>query len=185
MVLNAFAHDTGLEVGSLFDDSAPPISVNMSEYTGEPSDLSVQQIPPAPVGNDMGKVARIRRVTGSMKSPNGLVSSARSSPRSLASVPPHFLDNTQAKSFGKLFLQILPLCTQHTLLLGTNFDSILQDPSFYHTLGALGPKPPAFSQHFVRAEESALGVSFNDQSQVPDIPGISSRVAFSFYADSL
>ena len=59
MVLNDFAHDTGLEVESLFDDSAPPISVNMSEYTVEPSDLSVQHIPPAPVGNDIGKVTRI------------------------------------------------------------------------------------------------------------------------------
>jgi hypothetical protein len=61
MVLNAFSHASGLEVRSLFDDSAPSISSNMSEYTGEPSDLSVQHIPPAPVGNDIGKVARIRR----------------------------------------------------------------------------------------------------------------------------
>ena len=53
---------------------------------------------------------------------------ARSSPRSLASVPPYLLDITQAKFFGKLFLQILPLS-------GTNFASILQAPSFYHTLG--------------------------------------------------
>ncbi len=41
MVLNGFAHVSGLEVGSLFDDSVPSISDNMSEYTGEPSDLSV------------------------------------------------------------------------------------------------------------------------------------------------
>ena len=111
MVLNAFAHPTGLEVGSLFDDSAPSIVVNMSEYTGEPSDLSVQQIPPASVGHDIGKVAQIRRVPGSKEPPNGLVPEARSSPRSLASVPPYFLDITQTKSFGKLFLQprILPL----------------------------------------------------------------------------
>ena len=53
MVLNVFAHAAGLEVGSFFDDSAPPISYNMSEYTGEPSDLSVQQIPPVPVVNDI------------------------------------------------------------------------------------------------------------------------------------
>ena len=54
IVLNAFAHATGLEGGSFFDDSTPPISYNMSEYTVEPSDLSVQQIPPVPVGNDIG-----------------------------------------------------------------------------------------------------------------------------------
>ena len=69
---------------------------------------------------------------------------------------------------------------EYTLLTGTNFVSILQAPSFYHTLGALGPKPSAFSQHFVRAEETALDVSFNVQSQTPDIPGISSRAAFSW-----
>ena len=70
MVLNAFAHAAGLEVGSLFDDSTPSIVVNMSEYTGEPSDLSVQHIPPAPVGNDIGKVARIHRASGSKESPS-------------------------------------------------------------------------------------------------------------------
>ncbi len=93
----------------------------MSEYTVEPSDLSFQQIPPDPVGNDIGKVARIRRVPGSKESPNGLAPAASSNPRILASVSPHFLDITQAKSFGKLFLQILPWSTQHTLLPGTNF----------------------------------------------------------------
>ncbi len=107
MVLNDFTHAVGLEVGSLFDDSAPSISVNMSEYTGEPSDLSVQQIPPSSVGNDIGKVARIRRVPDSKEPPNGLAPATRSRPRSLVSVPPYFLDITQAKSFGKLFLQIL------------------------------------------------------------------------------
>ena len=52
MVLNAFAHAAGLEVGSFFDDSAPPISVKMREYKGEPSDLTVQKIPPSLVGNE-------------------------------------------------------------------------------------------------------------------------------------
>ena len=74
---------------------------------------------------------------------------------------------------------------QHTLLSDTNFTSLLQVPSFYHTLGVLGPKSPAFSQGFVRAEETDLGVSFNAQSQVPDIPGISSHEAFSYYTSSL
>ena len=71
---------------------------------------------------------------------------------------------------------------QHTLLLGTNF---LQASSFYHTLGTFGPNPPAFSQRFVRVEEAALGVSFNTQSQAPDILGISSRSDFSQYSASL
>ena len=100
MVLNSLTHVVGLEVGSPFDDSAPSISVRMSEYTGEPSDLSVHHIPPAPVGSGIGKVARIHRVSGSKESSNGLVPVGRSSPRSLASVLPHFLDITQVKSFG-------------------------------------------------------------------------------------
>ena len=50
---------------------------------------------------------------------------------------------------------------------------------------ALDPNPPAFSQRFVRAEEDVLGVSFNVQSQTPDITGTSSREAFSFYEPSL
>ena len=107
----------------------------------------------------------------SKESPHGLAPVSRSRPRSLVSVPPHFLDNTQVKLFDKWFLQ--------------NFTSILQVPSFYHTFGgALGPKPPAFSQRFVRAGETVLSVSFNAQSQTPDIPGISSRAAFSFYVAS-
>ena len=139
----------------------------MSEYTGEPTDLSVQHIPPATVDNDIGKVARIRRVPGSKEAPNGLAPPARSSPRSLAPVPPHFLDNTLAKLFGKWFLQIIPLLMKQTLLLGTNFTSLFQAPSFYHTLGSLAPKPPPFSQCFVRAEEDDLGVSFTPNPRPP------------------
>ena len=55
MVLNAFAHVAGLEVGSFFDASTPPISAKMSEYKGEPSALTVQQIPPALVGHEIGR----------------------------------------------------------------------------------------------------------------------------------
>ncbi len=126
VTLNDFTHTTGLEIGNFFDDSSLHINVKMREYTGDPSHLNPQKIPPDLVGNKIGKVVWIRRVSGSKESPNGLVPVARSSPRNLVSVPPHFLDNTQAKSFGKLFLQMLPLSTQHTLLLGTNFASILQ-----------------------------------------------------------
>lgn len=50
--------------------------------------------------------------------------------------------------------------------------------SFYIP-GAPGPKPHADSHRFVRAEEDDLGVSFNDQSQAPDIRGISWCVVFS------
>ena len=73
---------------------------------------------------------------------------------------------------------------QHTLLLGTNFTPILQAPRLSHTLGALGPKPHATSQLFLRAAEAALGASFNTQSQAPDIPGISSRNQLTQYLGS-
>ena len=63
MLLNAFAHATGLEVGSFFDTSAPPISVKTREHKGEPSDLTVRKIPVVLVGNGIGKVARIRRAS--------------------------------------------------------------------------------------------------------------------------
>ena len=53
------------------------------------------------------------------------------------------------------------------------------------TPGASGPKPQAAFHLFARPEETALGVSFNSQSQVPDIPGISSRAAISQYTASL
>ena len=54
MVMNVFAHVVGLEVGSFLDDSGPPITAKMSEYQGEPSDLTVHQIPPVLVGNETG-----------------------------------------------------------------------------------------------------------------------------------
>ena len=44
---------------------------------------------------------------------------------------------------------------------------------------------PAASQRFIRAEEAALGVSFNAQSQTLDIPGIPTRAAISQYTASL
>ena len=67
MVLNAFAHAAGLEVGSFFDASAPHISAKMREYQGEPPDLTVLKIPPTLVGNRVGKFSRFRRVPGSTK----------------------------------------------------------------------------------------------------------------------
>ena len=43
--------------------------------------------------------------------------------------------------------------------------------------GVHDPQTHAFSHRFACAEEDVLGVSFNDQSQESDIPGISTRVA--------
>ena len=184
VIRNTFTHDTGLEGGSFFDVSAPHMNANMREYKGEPSDLIDQKIPPALVGNEIGKVARFRRVPGSTELPNGLAPTARSRPRNHDSVPPPSLNNNHTKLFSKCFFQIIPSGIQHTLLLGTNFTSLPQAPRFSHTLGTLGPKPHASSQHFLRAAESTLGVSFNAQSQAPDIPGISSLNQLSQYLGS-
>jgi hypothetical protein len=59
--------------------------------------------------------------------------------------------------------------------LANNFDEkkkqhFAETLSAPHTLGANGPKTSTFSQRIVRAEESALGVSLNDQALAPDIP---------------
>ena len=65
VALNAFSHVVGLKVGNFFDDSTPHVNAEMWEYTGEPSHFNLQKIPPALSGNEIGKVARIRRVTDS------------------------------------------------------------------------------------------------------------------------
>ena len=136
MTLNVFAHVTGLEVGSFFKFHQI---------------WSVTQL-----------VARFRRVTGSMESPNGLGPVARSSPRTPVSVPPPSLDNTHVKLFDRWFSQIIPLGMYHTLLLVTNVAPLLQDPRFSHTLGALGPKTHTVCVLFLSEDETDLGVSFND-----------------------
>ncbi len=59
----------------------------------------------------------------------------------------------------------------------------LQAPSFY-TPGAFGLQPHAASNRIARAEEAVLGVSFNAQSQAPDIPDVSLHAATSRYATS-
>lgn len=41
--LNAFVHDTGLEVGNFFDDSTPHVNDEIREYTGELSHLNLQK----------------------------------------------------------------------------------------------------------------------------------------------
>ena len=80
--------------------------------------------------------------------------------------------------------QIIPLAIRHTFSLGTNDIPLLQAPRLSHTLGAPGPKPQAAPQLVARAAETALGVSFNAQSQAPDIPGISTLNALSIYTGS-
>ena len=52
----------------------------------------------------------------------------------------------------------------------------LQAPSFY-TPVAFGLQPHAASNRIARAEEAVLGVSFNAQSQAPDIPDVSLHAA--------
>ena len=55
--LERFRSHRWSEVGSFFDTSALcHTSAKMREYKGELSDLMVQKIPPALVGNEIGKL---------------------------------------------------------------------------------------------------------------------------------
>ena len=54
VTLNTFVHAVDLKVGNFFDVSASHITAKMREYTGEPSHLNPQKIPPALVGNEIG-----------------------------------------------------------------------------------------------------------------------------------
>ena len=77
------------------------IGANTREYQGESYTLTFLKIPPALAGNTVGKSARIRRAPGSRESSNVFAPVARSSPRSLASLPSPYLDDTHTKLFGK------------------------------------------------------------------------------------
>ena len=139
-----------------------------------------------PAGNADAKAARLRRVPGFTDSLNDLAPVAGPSPRSFDSIPSTYLDDSHVKSLVNRFRQIIPLSMWYALLSDsdTNYIPIPQPPRF-HTPGSPGQNPPAFSQRFVRAEEADLGVSFNSQSQTPDIPCISFRTVFSFSTSSL
>jgi hypothetical protein len=99
-----------------------------------------------------------------------------------SSLPFTFFD-THYKFTGRWFRQITPLGIRNARSLGTN--DIPKAPRLAHALGALGPIPQVAPQIFQRVEVVALGVSFNAQSQAPDIPGASSRVAFWRHTASL
>ncbi len=140
------------------------------------------QAPDIPTGNafSFGKPTRFRApdfteslndlfVHGDLLQSH-LAPAAGSSPLRPTSVPSSYFDHTLAKLVGKWFRQRIPLGIRRTFSLGTNDIPLLRAPRLLHILGAPGPKPQAVPQLFARAEESALGVSFNAQSQAPDIP---------------
>jgi hypothetical protein len=92
------------------------------------------------------------------------------------------LDVSHANLFRKWFRQIIKMNIRYTILPGKNHISILQ--SLPDTLSSPGPKTQVFPHLFTRTEEEVLGVSFNVQSQSPDIPLISTRNALSIYTGS-
>ena len=94
-----------------------------------------------------------------------------------------FFDDTHYNLVGRWFRQITPLGIWHTRSLGTN--GIPQAPRLSHTPGAPDPKSKVAPQLFPRAAEAVLGISFNTQSQVPNIPGIPLRASISRYLVSL
>jgi hypothetical protein len=131
------------------------------------------QTPDIPAAMVEEKATCFRRATDSKESLNDPAPASESSPWRQASLPFTFFD-THYKFTVRWFRQITPMGIRNTRSLGTNDTS--KAPRLAHALGALGPMPQAAPQLFQRAEVVALGVSFNAQSQVPDIPGASSRI---------
>ena len=121
---------------------------------------------------------------GSTETSNDLAPVVGSRQRSYVSVLSPHLDVSHANLFDKWFRQMIPMSIRHTILTGTNYIPTLKTPRLPHTLGAPGPKTQTIPQLFARAEEEALGVSFKDQSQAPDIPLISTRKSLSIYTGS-
>jgi len=130
-----------------------------------------------------GKATRFRRVTDSMESINVSTPVAGSSPWRPASLPFTFFDDTPYNLTDRWFRQITPLGIRNARSVGTN--DIPKAPRVTYTLGALDPIPQVTPQVFHRAAEVVLGVSFNDQSQTPDILGASSHAVFSRHTGSL
>lgn len=113
VVLNAFAHVAGLEVGVFVNASEPQVGAYTGEYAGERSALTLPKIPSAPASKAAEKVARFRLVPGSTEPPNDLPLAAGSSPRRPDSAPcPNWQDTPsfQANSAGKWFRSFFPLC---------------------------------------------------------------------------
>ena len=132
--------------------------------------------------NGEEKATCFQRATDSTESLNDPASPAGSSPWKPASLPFTYFD-TYYRFTGRWFRQITPLGIRNARSLGTN--AIPKALRLAHVLGAPGPMPQAAPRLFQRAAEVALGVSFNAQSQAPDIPGASSRVFLSRHTVSL
>ena len=133
------------------------------------------QAPDIQAANLVEEASCFRRATDSTESLDDIAPAAVSSPWKPASLPFSFFE-TPYKFTGRWFRQITPLSIRNARSPGTNLISTA--PRLAHSLGALGPMPHAAPQLFQRAAEVALGVSFNAQSQAPDIPGASSRAFF-------
>jgi hypothetical protein len=121
-------------------------------------------------------------LTDSKESLNESAPAAESSPWSPSSLPFTFFE-THYQFTGRWFRQITPLGIRNARSIGTN--TIPKAPRLAHALGALGPMTQAVPHLFQRAAEVALGVSFNVQSQEPDIPGASSRALLLRHTSSL
>ena len=74
---------------------------------------------------------------------------------------------------------------RHPQLTGSKLFSPTKTSRFPHTLGVHDPTRNATSHFVTRAEETALNMSYNAQSEAPDIPGFSIRTAIAQYTTSL
>jgi hypothetical protein len=130
------------------------------------------QAPDIPSPNVEEKATCFQRATDSKESINDPAPPTESSPWRPASLPFTFFD-THYKFTVRWFRQITLLGIRNARSLGTN--DIPKSPRLVHALGSLGPMTQITPHLFQRVVQVALGVSFNAQSQAPDIPGASSR----------
>jgi hypothetical protein len=145
------------------------------------------QAPDIQAANGEEQATCFQRATDSKELVDDPAPAAESSPWRPASLPFTFFD-TPYRFTGRWFRQITPLGIRNARSPGTN--AIPKTPRLAHALGALGPMTQAAPSLFQRAAEVALGVSFNVQSQAPDIPGASFRAPLlrhtgSFFTDPI
>ncbi len=129
------------------------------------------QAPDIQAANGEEKATCFQRATDSKVSLNESVPAAESSPWRPTSLSFTFFE-THYQFTVRWFRQITPLGIRNARSLGTY--AIPKAPRLAHTVGALDPMPQTTPHLFQWAAEVALGISFNAQSQAPDIPGASS-----------
>jgi hypothetical protein len=168
-----------LNISSTTADGSDGQTVNIVVCSEEPAPcfpLNAQAQAPDTAAAKLDEEATcLRRATDFTESLDDTDLATVSSPWRPVSLPFTFFV-TPYKFTGSWYRQITPLGIRNTRSPGTNH--IPKAPRFTHSLGSIGSIPHEDPQLSHQAAEVTLGVSFNDQSQAPDIPGASSRAVF-------